>query len=215
MVLRSFFMANLVEMDGGIACSSAKENAIKHSNTALRRMQHKHSQRCYQQMKEKLLSLLLPLPKDAIHAVDVEQFRETLYYPIDDNNTCLWCGSWHPLPRNHYVTLPLTEPASSRPHISRARHIFLPTLSMQYPENVPAAKLYTIEIVPAPADKASCTLDLAIEDFLQPSLCNAVCAIGFGEGEQALHRQLRKQRAAALKARWVGRQFTGLSWLDK
>ena len=77
-------------MDGGIAPSSAKDmNSIRHSNTMLRRM---HSQKSHRDMKAKLLSLLVLLPKDAIQAVDVEKFGETLYYPIEVN-TCPWCGS--------------------------------------------------------------------------------------------------------------------------
>jgi len=73
--------------------------------------------------------------------------------------------------------------ASSRPRIARARHIYLPTLTIQYPEHVPAAKLYTFEIVPSPIDEASSRL--TIEDLLQPSLCEAVCAVGFSRPQQS------------------------------
>ena len=138
-VLRSFFMANLVVMDGGIACSSAKVNSVRHNHTELRRMQRKHSQRCYREMKDKLVSMLVPLPKDAIHAVDLEKFRETLFLPIDIS--CQWCGSWHPLPRNLNVSLPIKEEHADSPRLARARHIHFPVIPLpiiHYPEIVPA-----------------------------------------------------------------------------
>ena len=91
--------------------------------------------------------------------------------------------------------------ASSRPRIARARHIYLPTLTIQYPEHVPAAKLHTFEIVPALIDEA--VYRPTIDDFLQPSLCSLVCEIRYGRHDLPLERQLRKQRAAALRARWA------------
>ena len=104
-------------------------------------------------------------------------------------------------------------PASSRPRIARARHTYYRTPNIQYPEHVPAANLHIVEIVPAPANEADNRP--TIEDFLQPSLCNAVCAIIYSRQELPLERQLRKQRVAALMARWEDRPFTGPSWLDK
>ena len=104
-------------------------------------------------------------------------------------------------------------PAPSQPHIARARHYYCPTLNIQYPEYVPAAKLHTFEIVPAPFDEA--VNRPTIDDFLQPSLCSVVCEIRYGRQDLPLERQLRKQRAAALRSRWADRPFTGLAWLDK
>ena len=92
------------------------------AKTLLRRAQRKHSQQSYLAMKNKLLSLVRPLPK-AIYVSDLELFRADLFtkaqdFPeqpeekpiealdqtpmkdrcISDSVTCGWCGTWVPLP---------------------------------------------------------------------------------------------------------------------
>ena len=82
------------------------------TNTQVRRLQRKHTQHSYRQMKVKLLSLINPLPALAIKAADLEAFRESIYLakvveaaaepePLllaHTSNMCSWCGIWQPLP---------------------------------------------------------------------------------------------------------------------
>ena len=119
---------------------------------------------------------------------------------------CSWCGVWTPIPETNAAVQ-----ASFRPHIARARRIYIPTQIIQYPEHVPAQERCTVEIVPSISVEA-CNV-LAMDDLLQPTLCEVVCAAGQDEQDQALNRQLRRQWVAALRARWVDRPYPGLSWL--
>ena len=110
--LRSFFMASITgpQLDGGIALPcSARHKTLR------RRLQRKHTEQSYRQLKAKLLSLLKPLPT-AAYCADLEDFRQTLYATNDDamssrgpdSNTCLWCGIWMPLPKMP-ITIITTE----------------------------------------------------------------------------------------------------------
>ena len=76
------------------------------------------------------------------------------------------------------------------------------------------ATLVAVAAVSDP-DKNKGTIGIPEEGFLEPTLCNAVSQIRSSRHEQSMDRQLRKQRAAELKARWAGRSFTGLAWLDE
>ena len=76
------------------------------------------------------------------------------------------------------------------------------------------ATLVAVAAVSDP-DKNKGAIAIPEEDFLEPTLCNAVSQIRYSRHEQPMDRQLRKQRAAALTARWAGRSFTGLAWLDE
>ena len=49
------------------------------NRTKVRRLQRQHTQNSYKRMKDKLLSLVSPLPAPAIQAVDLEAFRESIY----------------------------------------------------------------------------------------------------------------------------------------
>ena len=82
------------------------------TNTQVRRLQRKHTQHSYRQMKVKLLSLINPLPALAIKAADLEAFRESIYLAkvvedaaepeplllVHTDSMCSWCGIWQPLP---------------------------------------------------------------------------------------------------------------------
>ena len=106
--------------------------------------------------------------------------------------------------------------AFTQPHMTKARHYYCPTFIIQYPEHVPAAKLHTFEIVPAVIEEA--IYRPTIEDFLQllqPTLCSLVSELRYSRQDLPLERQLRRQRVAALRARWANRAFTGLGWIDK
>ena len=76
-----------------------------------------------------------------------------------------------------------------------------------------------LHAAPSATDKISivskhvvCTM-LDMNSLLLPTLCEVVSAAS--DIEPDIERQLRKQRVAALKARWANRPFTGLSWLDE
>jgi len=167
----------------------------------------------------------MPMPRQAnIAIIDTHEAAtaaETLEKPSADKGLIMQYPEFVPAPQLHHIELvDICEqgacarvPASSQPHIARARHHFCPTFNIQYPEHVPAAKVHTFEIVPAFIDEA--VYRPTIDDFLQPSLCSLVCEIRYGRRDLPLERQLRKQRVAALRARWVDRPFTGLAWLDK
>ena len=121
--LRSGVMASYSGpfLDGGIESPSSANN-----KTLLRRLQRKHSEKSYKRMKDKLLSILKPMPL-AVHAANLEDFRQSLYTERDDVkplrtesavggialssfpehivptqapdcNRCSWCGIWIPLP---------------------------------------------------------------------------------------------------------------------
>ena len=109
-------------LDGGMVSPSSANN-----KTRLRRLQRKHSEKSYKRMKDKLLSILKPMPL-AVHAANLEDFRQSLYTVKSDDvkplrvesavggialssipehivptqapdcNRCSWCGIWIPLP---------------------------------------------------------------------------------------------------------------------
>ena len=117
MVLHSFFMAYWNGAGyGGIAvpCPANINKTLK------RRPQRKHTQQSYRQMKEKLLSLLKPMPI-AASAADLEQFRLKIYANSDDDlstrepdcNRCQWCGIWMPLPNAGIITTEVREASST------------------------------------------------------------------------------------------------------
>ena len=140
--------------------------------------------------------------------------------PSTDKGLIMEYPEFVPAPQLHHIELvDICEhgprswvPASSQPRIARARHYFCPTLIIQYPEQVPAVKLHTFEIVPALMDDEA-VFRPTIDDFLQPTLCSLVSELRKKDLPQ--ERQLRKQRVAALRARWADRPFTGPAWLDK
>ena len=78
--LRSCFMASFTgpPLDGGIALPCSAK-----SKTLVRRLQRKHSEQSYRHMKEKLLSMLKPMPI-AAYSANLEEFRQTLYANSDD-----------------------------------------------------------------------------------------------------------------------------------
>ena len=67
-------------------------------------------------------------------------------------------------------------------------------------------------LAPAVAPFADSPVDvyLDLDEWLQPSLCEIACATILGP---AIDKQLRKQRVATLRARWIDQPFTRLSWL--
>jgi len=227
-------------------------------------------------MKNRLLSIVKPIPSTALHADRLETFRANLYSASDETrlpldeitspptlHACNWCGTWMPIPMQaniaiidtmaataaetlentcadkgpimlypefvpapqlfHIELVDVHEhgtvekgPAFTQPHMAKARHYFCPTLCIQYPEHVPAAKLHTFEIFPAIIDEAIYrpTLDDFLQ-LLQPTLCSQVSRLRYSQQDLPLERQLRMQRVAALRARWANRSFTGLGWIDK
>jgi len=156
-----------------------------------------------------------------IDTYEALETTETLENPSIDTGLIMQYPEFVPAPQLFHIELVdirgqgarAKVPASSQPHIARARHYYYPTLNIQYPELVPAAKLHTVVIIPALINEAE--IPPTIQDFLQPSLCSLVCEIRYGRHNLPLDRQLRKQRAAALRARWADRPFTGLAWLDE
>ena len=61
------------------------------TNTQVRRLQRKHTQHSYRQMKVKLLSLINPSPALAIKAADLEAFRESIYIWLQSQSLfCLY-----------------------------------------------------------------------------------------------------------------------------
>ena len=117
MVLHSFFMAYWNGAGyGGIAvpCPANITKSLK------RRLQRKHTQQSYRQMKEKLLSFLKPMPI-AAYAADLEQFRLKIYANSDDDlssrepdcNRCQWCGIWMPLPNARIIATEVREASST------------------------------------------------------------------------------------------------------
>ena len=182
-------------------------------------------------MKARLLSLACPLPASAILAADFEVFRESVYTvrAVEDvaepepflpapagNNMCSWCGIWQSLPSPRStgelsiqptvatnVAVAAESDPGELPQPSRLkRYSFKRTRICEVPSNV-FSESYEAENRPT------------IEDLLQSTLCNAVSEIRYSRRELPVDRQLRKQRAAALRARWVGRALTGLAWLDE
>ena len=167
----------------------------------------------------------MPMPRQAnITIIDTQEAAtaaETLEKPHTNKRSIMQDSEFVPAPQLHHIKLVdicgqgacSWVPASSQPHIARARHFYGPTFNIQYPEHVPAPKLHTFEIVPALIDEA--VYRPTIDDFLQPTLCSLVCEIRCSRQDLPLDRQLRKQRAAALRDRWAERPCTGLAWLDK
>ena len=90
------------------------------NKTLKRRLQRKHTQQSYRQMKEKLLSFLKPMPI-AAYAADLEQFRLKIYANSDDDlstrepdcNRCQWCGIWMPLPNARIIATEVREASST------------------------------------------------------------------------------------------------------
>ena len=113
-VLHSFFMADWSGTGHTVGPNGPN------SRTLLRRLQRKHSQQCYVQMRNKLISLVKPIPPTALHASNLEAFRAKLYtndcegilpqLPKDDVTeqvlqACNWCGTWMPLPRQATIAI--------------------------------------------------------------------------------------------------------------
>ena len=176
------------------------------SRTVVRRMQRIHSRVCYKEMSNKLICLVKPISSGAIQAGRLEKFRAMLYQP----------AIWESLPAA------VSEPM----HIdwcSAAWDLCEDDLSISKTKEIAVDPLETdasaLRESPLATDTISdlsthvaCTMD-AMNNMLQPTTCEAVMAARGIEPD--LDRQLRQQRAAALKARWVNRPYTGLSWLDE
>ena len=157
------------------------------TRTQLRRAQRSHSKICYNEAKQKLISLLVPIPESAIDALDLERFRMKLYTPADDTYKlkisfpeqpegdcgthgvmCNWCGIWVPLP-----VVPV-EPVLEASH---EIEIDSDTSLMQ-----PAAEV----------------IDMA--ELFSPLLCEVVSARD-GEHNRDQIKELLKQRVSAFQAR--------------
>ena len=138
------------------------------NKTLLRRLQRKHTEKAYRHMKDKLLSILKPMPT-AVHANNLEEFRQSLFAnkrdddmpsrvestvdgttstPAQDCNRCAWCGIWMPLPINRIIVTTDVLDASS-----------------------------TSEPVPDPLLCQLAEVDLAVDALLDVCLCQAPCAL--------------------------------------
>ena len=163
--------------------------ATEMTRTQLRRAQRMHSKICYIEAKQKLISMLVPIPDSAIDALDLECFRRKLYTPADDTHKlqigipskiepegdcgthgvqCSWCGIWVPLPGA------TVQPAQDVTHAMESD----PDTLLKQPE---------VEII-----------DMA--DVLSPSLCKVVSACD-GDQNRNLMEELRRQRVSAFKCR--------------
>ena len=165
----------------------------------------------------------MPMPRQAnITIIDtlVTATAAESSEPSTNKRLSVQYPEFEPAPQLHQVELvDICEqgprswvPASNQPRIARARHFFCPTLIIHYPEQVPAAKRHSFEKVPALMDDEA-VFRPTVDEFTQPTLCNLVSELRKKDLPQ--ERQLRKQRVAALRARWADRPFTGPEWLDK
>ena len=115
--LRSFFMASRSSL--GLTVGPTGPN----SRTQLRKLQRKHTQHCYEQMKNRLLNMVKPIPSTALHADRLEAFRAILYSANDETHlptdeitsppmlhACNWCGTWMPMPMQANIVMFLPAP---------------------------------------------------------------------------------------------------------
>lgn len=79
-----------------LSANGARDSSSRLTKTQQRRLQRKHSQRSYTELKTKLLQLVKPDPEGAIIANEAEVFRERLYYPY-------WTAASHQWPRPCYT----------------------------------------------------------------------------------------------------------------
>ena len=95
---------------------------------------------------------------------------------------------------------------------AKYRDMFRVSYTLAMEENNNSIEAAGPSLAPAVAPFADSPVDvyLDLDEWLQPSLCEIVGAAMYGK---ALDKQFRQQRVAALRARWVDRPFTGLSWL--
>ena len=103
----------------------------------------------------------MPMPRQAniaiIDTYEALETTETLENPSIDMGLIMQYPEFVPAPQLFHIELvDIREqgarakvPASSQPHIARARHYYYPTLDIQYPELLPAVKLHSVVIVPA------------------------------------------------------------------
>jgi len=158
---------------GGIAAPCPANN-----KTLKRRLQRKHTQQSYRQMKEKLLSFLKPMPL-AAYSADLEHFRQELYANNDDENAlstrgpdcsrCQWCGIWMPLPRPIIITTDVKEASST----SEAAPV-------EEPSTIITTVVKEASYTPEP-DPLTCQLDKvgkAVDELLELSLCQAQSSFG-------------------------------------
>ena len=72
------------------------EVAKQFSRTQIRRLQRRHTQLSYHQLKQRLLDILVPSPP-AVMAADLERSLES-HQAVHRGAACAWCGLWTPLP---------------------------------------------------------------------------------------------------------------------
>ena len=145
------------------------------------------------------------MPIQAIIAIDTEAATaaETLEQTCTDKGLIMQYPEFVPAPQLFHIELVDIQehgtlargPALTQPHMAKARHYFCPTLTIHYPEHVPAAKLHTFEIVPAIIEEA--IFRPTLEDFfqlLQPTLCSLVSELRYSRQDLPLERQLRRQQ---------------------
>jgi len=119
-VLHSFFMASWCNIGSTVGPTGPN------SRTLLRKLQRKHTQHCYEQMKNRLLSIVKPIPSTALHADRLETFRANLYSASDETSSptdqitspptlhaCNWCGTWMPIPMQAIITTIDTQAATA------------------------------------------------------------------------------------------------------
>ena len=215
-------------MDGGLAPSSAN------NRTLLRRLQRKHSQHSYYLLKHKLLTLVRPMPETAIAVADLESFRATLFSsdrrenltpstPVDDSPAalsslcCNWCGTWIPLPmsasiaiKSHPEASTLEDPDAEDLDVDVEGDIKIPELDGA--EDSTETIGSNNDNIGAIIHKVSYMPDMFEYLTGTPMLCEVVSLMRGGDIGQKYDQCLRSQRAAALRARSVGR-CDSLSWL--
>jgi len=207
--------------------------------TRLRSLQRKHTQHSYVLLKKKLLSLVRPIPGTALQAESLEAFRAHLYIavraepelPQPKDNTesilsnvcCNWCGTWMPIPRQNIIAIKDNHPDTDALEATAADELEV---------TIDADAITSAEIIDTGKEEDSENLgfnnnigadppelahnQLDIFEYLtgRPMLCEVVCNVGGDRAEQDMIRNLRAQRVAALRARWVGRHFNGPPWLS-
>ena len=176
MSLHSFFMANWTGTDYGGTALPCTAN-----RTLLRRLQRKHTEQSYRQMKAKLLSIVKPMPM-AAYSDDLENFRQTLY-ANKDCYRCSWCGIWTPIPINPITisTTEVKEACSTAEEDPKTCHL---------DETDKAVDPFTIittvvkeDGCPTEPDPICSQLDVvgkAVDELLELSLCQPPCMIGSG-----------------------------------
>ena len=204
MVLHSIFMASWSGTGSTVGPSGPN------SRTLLRRLQRKHSQECYVQMRNKLITLVKPIPPSALHASNLEAFRANLYTNVGDDilpqlpkddvtepvlQACNWCGTWMPLPRQAIIAI-------SKGNCTEASEVATNAVVRQVPELEETGEDYSecvdlginnIGIQPEISNRLFEIQGLLDKDA--PMVCEAVSLIW---GDQARDKPIRAHSSNAL-----------------